>query len=87
MGLELGDDLRAEFEAAPALAFGVVLDEEAAPFRMEPGDELDDGAADGEDAGGEVQVLDAEFGQFAPAEALSMSVSTRSWAVASGSAS
>lgn len=69
VGLELGDDLGAKLEAAPALALGVVLDQEATAFGVEPGDEFDDRAADGEDAGGEVEVLDTEFGQFAPAKA------------------
>src|SRR5207302_9754648 len=68
MRLQLGHDLGAELEAPELPVLGIVLDEEAATSWMELRRYLDDGTADGEHAGAELDVAHAQFGQLAPAQ-------------------
>lgn len=68
VGGDLSGDLLAELEPPVLLVFRVVLDQEpAGAVGIVVGAELDDGAADGQDAGGQVQVTGPQLGQLAPA--------------------
>jgi hypothetical protein len=69
MAAELGHQVRREAQTAPFAVLGIVLDDEARSTEPVLGGELDDRAGDGEDPRRQVEVLDAELGQFAPAKA------------------
>ena len=67
--MDLGGDLLAELEPPVFLVLRVVLDQEpAAGWVLLPG-QLDDSAADGKDAGLDVQVVDPQLSQLTPAQA------------------
>ena len=69
VGRDPPDDLWAQLELAVLLVLGIVLDEEPAAVRMKPRRELHDDPTDRQYAGGEVEVVRSQFGQFAPAKA------------------
>ena len=54
VGYDLGGDLGAELESPVLLVLRVVLDQEPAPRWVLVAGDVDDGAADGEDAGHQV---------------------------------
>jgi hypothetical protein len=67
VGLDFSGDLRAELEPPVFLVFRVVLDQEPPAVGVIVLSEFDDSSADGQDAGGEIQVADPYLGQFASA--------------------
>ena len=67
--LDLARQLRAELEAAVFPVLGVFLDQEPLAVRVEFRIDLDDGPADGQDPGYAFEILDAQLGQFSPAQA------------------
>ena len=76
--LELGGDLDAELEAPVLLVLGVGLHQEPSALRVELGMDLDDCTADGQHAGGELQIAHPQLGQLPQRRPLSTSVSTSS---------
>jgi hypothetical protein len=86
VGLDLGNDLLAELEPPVFLVLRVVLDQEPASVGVLVASELDNGAADGQDAGREVQVANPDPVSSPQRIPLSMSVSTSSFVSTSGSA-
>jgi hypothetical protein len=69
VSVKLRDDLLTELEAAELLILGVVPDKEPLAVGMKLTIEFDDLPADGHHPGDEIEIIDAEFGQFAPARA------------------
>jgi hypothetical protein len=65
---ELVEHLLAQCDGAPFGVFGVLLDEEPLPVRVELRGQLTGDAGDGDDAGVEVDVLLSEFDELAAAE-------------------
>jgi hypothetical protein len=64
VGHDLGGDLGAELEPPVLLVLRVVLGREPAARWVLLGRYLHDGAADGQDAGGQIQVTNPQLGQL-----------------------